>query len=148
MELTAVFCGTTAIEEGVSQNGRAYKRTVALFETIEQYKKNVAITFMNQGVDQLQAFQPGNLVKISLDAESHPYQGKYYTELRGWKIKPAYTIAQNENPLPGTVPNTQVPNQGMNQDSTTSPTTTPNNVAGDSDDGDPGFFPPTNESPV
>lgn len=90
MELVAIYKGHTTIETGVSQNGQNWKRTTMLLQTIENRPRTVAITCSFKMVDELAKHTPGTALKVKCDADSHEYQGKYYTELRAWAIQPAY----------------------------------------------------------
>lgn len=90
MELVAIYKGHTTIETGVSQNGQNWKRTTMLLQTIENRPREVAITCSFKMVDELTKYAPGTALKVKCDADSHEYQGKYYTELRAWAIQPAY----------------------------------------------------------
>lgn len=90
MELIAIYKGHTDIESGVSANGQNWKRTTMLLQTIENRPREVAITCSFKMVDELDKHAPGTALKVKCDADSHEYQGKYYTELRAWDIKPAY----------------------------------------------------------
>lgn len=106
MELIAVLVNTTNEESGISQDGKQWKRRTALFETIgdSRFKKTVAVSFINQLAEAIMKYAKGNLLKVQLDAESHLYQGKYYTELRAWKVQPAYTIATNDEATQAAAP--------------------------------------------
>lgn len=90
MELVAIYKGHTTIETGVSQNGQNWKRTTMLLQTIENRPRTVAITCSFKMVDELTKHTPGTALKVKCDADSHEYQGKYFTELRAWAIQPAY----------------------------------------------------------
>ena len=98
----------TPIESGVSTNGKAWKRCTALFETVEHYPKNVAVTFLGDLADVISRYKPGHLLKVKMDAESHEHQGRYYTELRAWNVRPAYEIppqdAQTGQPTQAAAP--------------------------------------------
>lgn len=90
MELVAIYKGHTTIETGVSQNGQNWKRTTMLLQTIENRPREVAITCSFKMVDEIAKHAIGTALKVKCDADSHEYQGKYYTELRAWAIQPAY----------------------------------------------------------
>lgn len=78
------------MESGTSSNGNTWKRMILVVETIQDHPKEVAITFLNNMADVASRELVGNVVKISLDAESRLFEGRYYTELRGYNIRPAY----------------------------------------------------------
>ena len=94
MELIAVLVSKTKEESGTSNNGNAWKRKTAIFQTIgdQRFTKTVAVSCLNQMCDTIDRYQVGNLLKVQVEADSHEYEGKWFTELRAWQIKPAYTI--------------------------------------------------------
>lgn len=92
MEFVGIFVGKTNIEKGRTDSGQDWQKTTALFETIEQYPKKVAVSCINKMVLTASCCKKGTLYRVKLDADSHEYQGRYYTELRAWSIKPAYNV--------------------------------------------------------
>ena len=45
------------------------------------------------------ALQPGNTLRIDFDAESREYNGRWYTDLRAWKVEVAgesQSVPRNE----------------------------------------------------
>lgn len=93
MQLFGVIKNKTQMENGKSTNGNEWKRITILVETIGDHPKEVAIVFLNRMAEIAQNERIGNVVKIQLDAESRFYEGRYYTELRGFSILPAYQSA-------------------------------------------------------
>lgn len=92
MQLIAVIKIKLPMEQGTTQSGQQWRRQTLLCETISEHPKEVAINFVNTMADVAAREVVGNVVKIQLDAESHEHEGRYYTELRGWQIKPAYQM--------------------------------------------------------
>lgn len=94
MELIAVLVSKTKVESGTSTNGNAWKRRTAIFQTIgdQRFQKTVAVSCLNQMCDTIERYQVGNLLKVQVEADSHEFEGKWFTELRAWQIKPAYTV--------------------------------------------------------
>ena len=93
MEFTAVLVKMTAIETINGQSGEWTQRTV-LFQTIgDRYPREIAVTVRNEMCKRVEAYQQGNLLKVQVDASSREHEGRYYTELRAWSMKPAYTFA-------------------------------------------------------
>lgn len=93
MELLAVLVQTTKIESGKSNNGTPFNRCTAIFQTVENNPRQVAVTCLNRQCDEIQNFKPGDLMKVQLNADSHEFQGKWFTELRAWSMKRAFNYA-------------------------------------------------------
>lgn len=113
METTMILTNKTAVETNTDKNGKEWRKCIGVFETVEHYPKVVAVTFLNQMIPALQKYQRGQLVKVKMDAESRLYEGRYYTELRAWAIKPAYEVRTQEqvadDAKPQTVPSFDQP---------------------------------------
>lgn len=106
MEQTMILIQLLPIEQGTSERGKAWKRTTAVFETVEKFSKKVAVTFLDNLADVIHKYKPGHLLKVKMDAESHDYNGRWYTELRAWQVRPAYEVppidVQTGQPTHGT----------------------------------------------
>lgn len=99
MELTAILVKTTTPESGTTQNGKSWQKITAVFETVDRFPKSVAVEFRTEGlIAQVQNCQKGMLHRIQLDASSREYEGRYYTELQGWKIEPYSASIKTETP--------------------------------------------------
>lgn len=97
MEFTAILVKTTAIETVSGQNGNWTQRTL-VFQTIgDKYPREIAVTVRNEMCNKVEKYKKGNLLKVQVDATSRFYEGRYYTELRAWSVKPAYTFAPEEH---------------------------------------------------
>lgn len=100
MDLLAILKFSTNTESGVAKSGKPYRRCTAVFETVDKFPKQVAITCLDSMNDRVKTFSNGSLLKIGLDADSHEYEGKYFTELRAWSIRPAYEPKEPEPQAP------------------------------------------------
>lgn len=90
MELIAVLTNTVNFESGTSESGQPWKRVTGVFTTVESKPKTVAVTCLGRMADEIMSKRKNVLLKVQFDAESHDYNGRYYTELRAWQIKPAF----------------------------------------------------------
>jgi len=74
--------------KGTSAKGE-WKKQDAIFETAEQFPKKVCISFWSEKVDELKKISEGSSVKVHINLESREYNGKWYTDIRAWKIEAA-----------------------------------------------------------
>ena len=58
-------------------------------ETVEQYPRKICSMLWGDKTDQLNQFNIGDMMKISFDIESREYQGKWFTDVKAWKIEHA-----------------------------------------------------------
>lgn len=96
MDATMILIRILPTESGTTESGKAWRRCTALFETVEQFPRQVAVSFLNDLVNVIGKYKPGHLLKVRMNAESHEFNGKYYTELRAWNVKPAYEIPRED----------------------------------------------------
>ena len=64
--------------------GNPWKKQDYVLETSETHPKTIAFDFFGDRADQFN-FEVGDEIKLSFDIESREYQGRYYTNIRGWK---------------------------------------------------------------
>jgi len=73
-----------ALQTGEGKNG-TWKKQDFVIETDGQYPKKVCISAWGDKINE-GALQVGNEVNISFDVESREYNGRWYTDLKAWKI--------------------------------------------------------------
>lgn len=78
---------TQVLEEqsGESKNGPWRKRDFIL-ETGGEYPKKICITQWGDNIDQ-NSVSKGDSVTAHIDIQSREYKGKWYTDVKAWKIE-------------------------------------------------------------
>jgi hypothetical protein len=71
---------------GTSANGNQWKKRDFVIETLDQYPKKIVFTVWGDKADELNNFNENQQVTVSFDPESREYNGKWYTDLKAWKI--------------------------------------------------------------
>ena len=87
MEIKGKVIQKFGIESGTNASGKQWKKQNILIETIETYPKKVYISFMGDKIDELSNVYPGAIVEVSVNVESREFNGKWYTNINGWKLK-------------------------------------------------------------
>ena len=85
MQLTAKLTQLLPIQTGTGKNGE-WKKQDIIVETDGQYPKKVCISIWGDKINEGQ-LQIGNLLNIDFDIESREYSGKWYTDIKAWKIE-------------------------------------------------------------
>jgi hypothetical protein len=103
MELKGKVIAITAMEKGMGANGKEWnKLTVVIEEQTGQYPKKQAIVFMNEKAKEADAIKLGAYLTVQINIESREYNGKWYTDVKGWKFEvqnnTAPPAASNELP--------------------------------------------------
>ena len=74
-------------QTGEGKNGTWQKSGFIVETSNEKYPKKVFFTTWGDTIAQSQSFQVGEDVKVSFDVESREYQGKWYSDIKAWKVE-------------------------------------------------------------
>lgn len=85
MQLTAKLVQVLPVQTGTGKNGEWKKNTI-IVETDGMYPKKVCITIWGDKADP-NILQEGNMLDISFDLESREFNGRWYTDVRAWKVE-------------------------------------------------------------
>lgn len=77
---------------GQSARGTWERQTVIFEQPNKQYGKELAVTFMNKSQD-VASLRVGESYMVSFDIESRNYQGRWYTDVRAWRVQPMQQAA-------------------------------------------------------
>lgn len=72
------------MKSGQSANGE-WRKQEYILETDSQYPKKVCFMAWGEKVEQF-AIQQGETVEVSIDLESREYNGRWYTDVKAWKV--------------------------------------------------------------
>ncbi|MDF7816912.1 DUF3127 domain-containing protein [Runella sp. MFBS21] len=98
-----------ALQTGEGKNG-AWKKQDFVIETEGQYPKKVCISAWGDKINE-SALQIGNDVNVSFDIESREYNGRWYTDVKAWKIESLSASSVEAMPTASTSsrPTTELP---------------------------------------
>jgi len=87
MEITGKIIVALPLQSGVSKNGNEWKKQEYVLETHDQYPKKIC--FQIFGADRINqtAILPGEELKVSIDIDSHEYQGRWFNSISAWKVE-------------------------------------------------------------
>jgi hypothetical protein len=86
MDITGRLIQILAKQTGQGKNGTWQKQDFVI-ETNDQYPKKVCLSAWADKVDELAGCREGETLKVFFDVQSREYNGKWYTDLRAWKIQ-------------------------------------------------------------
>ncbi len=84
MNLKAKLIQLLPLQTGMGKNGQWRKQDI-IVETDGQYPKKICISIWGDKINEKQ-LKIGNLLEIDFDLESREFNGKWYTDIRAWKI--------------------------------------------------------------
>lgn len=89
MEITGKIIAVLPEQGGTSKTGNEWKKQEYVLETHDQFPKKVC--FQLFGADRIAqaAIQPGEELTVSFDIDSREYQGRWFTNINGWKVERA-----------------------------------------------------------
>lgn len=86
LEISGKLIQILPIQSGTGKNGNWQKQDFVI-ETQDQYPKKVCFSAWADKADAVKAVSIGSNVKVAFNAESREFNGKWYTDLRIWKLE-------------------------------------------------------------
>ena len=101
MEITGKIIAVLPPKQGVSQStGNAWMCQDYVLETQEMYPKKVCFNVFGAEKIQEMNIQPGETLTVSLEINASEYQGKWYNQVRGWKVVRVAAQGQQQAQVP------------------------------------------------
>ena len=101
MQLTAKLVQLLPLQTGTGKNGQ-WKKQDIIVETDATYPKKICVSIWGDKIDASQ-LQPGNSLKIDFDVESREFNGRWYTDVKAWKIESAGSPSATSEKVTGNV---------------------------------------------
>lgn len=86
MDITGKLILILNLQTGQGKNGTWQKQDFVI-ETNDQYPKKICFSAWADKVDELSRYKTGDVLKVFFDVQSREYNGKWYTDLRAWRIQ-------------------------------------------------------------
>lgn len=112
LEVTGRLIDILPEQSGTGKNG-VWKKQDILIETTEQFPKKICMSLWGDKVDQAKDYQKGQMMKVVASVESREYNGKWYTDVRPFRID--VDGASAGTPAPSSSSNT-LPDFGVTPD--------------------------------
>ena len=87
-ELTGRLLNKLPEQTGTGRNGQ-WSRQDFIVETQEQFPRKICFSAWGDKATQLKSFKTDDIVKVFFNIESREYNGRWYTDLRVWKMEAA-----------------------------------------------------------
>lgn len=108
MQITAKIIQLLPLQTGNGKNGE-WKKQDIIVETDGQYPKKICLSVWGDKIKE-DILQVGAKLQFSLEIESREYNGKWYTDVKAWKVESV--LNNSDSPTSG--------NPGLKQNDTTS----------------------------
>lgn len=97
MEIKGRIIAVMEKKQGTSKDGKAWMSQDFVIETLEQYPKRCMFNVF--GEDKLKQFniQQGGEYLVKFDINAREYNGRWYNDIRAWKVEPAQAEVQAQD---------------------------------------------------
>ncbi|MEG1546381.1 MAG: DUF3127 domain-containing protein [Bacteroides sp.] len=85
MEISGKIIAVLTLQSGVGRNGTEWKKQDYVIETHDQYPKKMCFNLWGDKIEQF-AIQAGEELTVSFDIDCREYNGKWYNDIRAWKV--------------------------------------------------------------
>ncbi|MFO8023403.1 MAG: DUF3127 domain-containing protein [Perlabentimonas sp.] len=117
MEITGKLLEKLPQQKGEGRKGPWVKQQF-IVETQEQFPKTICIMLWGDKTQDLESKNIGDTLKVSVNIESREFNGKWYTDVKAWRMeKLGDTPQAAETPEPPPMPSMddlppEIPNDG------------------------------------
>ncbi len=87
------------LQSGTSKAGNAWKKQEYVLETMDSFPRKVKFDFFGDRADQY-PLEVGDVITLSYDIESREFNGRWYTDIRGFKAVKEDPNAVAASPAP------------------------------------------------
>ena len=84
MEINGKIVELLPVKSGQSANGE-WRKQEYILETDGQYPKKICFMAWGDKIDQFNIKQ-GEMVEVSVDLKSREYNGRWYADVKAWKV--------------------------------------------------------------
>ena len=98
MDISGKIVSLLPLQTGQGKNG-TWKKQEFILETGDTYPKKVCIAVWGDKID-MGPVKPGSAVTVSFDVESREFNGRWYTDVKAWKIVAGQGGAGSAGPAP------------------------------------------------
>lgn len=104
MEFEGTVYKIMPVTKGTSARGE-WQRQDIVFEYNDggQFSRKICVTFFNRP-DDVSKLREGASYNVSVNIESREYNGRWYTDIRAWRLQPKQTEAPAPAPMPDLPP--------------------------------------------
>lgn len=102
MEFEGIVWKKLPETKGVSVRGE-WQRQDVIFEMPQEFNRKICVTFFNKPTDAANLVE-GQAYIVSVNVESREFNGRWYTDVRAWRVQPKQAEAAAEAAMPDMPP--------------------------------------------
>lgn len=108
MELEGKVHCILELTEGTSAKG-VWKKQNVVIETESAYPKKVCVTVWGDNVNSLSNLNEGDKISLSVDIESREFNGKWYTDVKAFRVERAKSATSQQSSAVNSMPTSDNP---------------------------------------
>tara|TARA_R110002012_G_scaffold288455_1_gene481199 strand:+ start:521 stop:829 length:309 start_codon:yes stop_codon:yes gene_type:complete len=96
MEIKGNVYQISEVQKGTSKAGKEWTRQNLVIETGDEYNPHLSISFLGEKCLLLNNLKINDEVILHINLSSKEWQGKWFTNVNGWKIDLVGVVESNE----------------------------------------------------
>ncbi len=103
MEFEGTVYKMMPVTKGTSARGDWQRQDVVFDMQEGNFTRKICVTFFNRP-DDVAKLKEGATYHVSVNIESREYNGRWYTDVRAWRLQPKEVVAPVAAPMPDMPP--------------------------------------------
>ncbi len=103
MEFEGTVYKMMPVTKGTSARGEWQRQDVVFDMQEGNFTRKICVTFFNRP-DDVAKLKEGATYHVSVNIESREYNGRWYTDVRAWRLQPKEVVAPAAAPMPDMPP--------------------------------------------
>ena len=109
MEFEGTVYKIMPVTKGTSARGEWQRQDVVFdYNDGGQFSRKICVTFFNKESD-VAKLREGETFLVSVNIESREYNGRWYTDIRAWRLQPKQAEVPGAGPMPDMPPIAEEP---------------------------------------
>ena len=75
------------LQSGISKTGNSWQKQEFVIETMEQFPRKICANLWGEKTAVLETLNIDDKIVMSFDLESREFNGKWYTDVKAWKVE-------------------------------------------------------------
>ena len=88
------------VESGQSARGPWQKQNFIIETVDSQYPRKICIGLWTNQIPTLQSYQIGDMIRAYINIESREFNGRWYTDIRAWKLENPAQVPMPQQGMP------------------------------------------------
>lgn len=106
MEFEGIVYKILPKQHGTGARGEWTKMSI-IFEMPSEFSRKVCVSFFGDKTSYAESLREGDRALVSINIESREYNGRWYTDIRAWRVQPKQQqppVPMTDAPLPSDIP--------------------------------------------